>query len=135
MAATSENPWMAIALSFRRQHNEAVFGVTFGNASSTPQELVFSNRAHKAELVGLRIFDHQGNRVEPVRKFILKPLPDPDGRRWLQPGEHWTYELRGTIAAGNLDFPATSFPVIPGQIYTAQFVYKLIASEKLNFSV
>lgn len=120
--------WMALDLAFRRDGKEVVFAISFTNRADTPQELVFSNRAHKAELLGLRLFNANGERIEPVRKFILQPLPDPDGRRWLQPGESWVYDLKGTVTEEGLDFPATVFPLPKNAPHQARFVYKQVAS-------
>lgn len=131
----NQTVWMTLELAFRRTGNEAVFAIAFVNTADTPQELVFSNRSHKAEFLGLRILDAHGQRVEPVRHLLIKPLPDPDGRRWLKPGERWEYELRGTLVKEGLAFPTLTFPLLPQQSYTAQFVYQRVASNTVTFAV
>ncbi|WP_046243419.1 hypothetical protein [Hymenobacter terrenus] len=131
----NQTAWMALELTFRRTGDEAGFTIAFVNTADTPQELVFSNRSHKAEFLGLRILDASGQRVEPVRHLIIKPLSDPDGRRWLQPGERWEHELQGTLVKEGLAFPTLIFPLAPQQSYTAQFVYQRVPSNTVTFTL
>ena len=128
-----QTAWLALELDFHQTGDEAVFSIAFINTATNPNELVFSNRAHKAEFLGLRIFDADSQRIEPKRHLIVKPLPDPDGRRWLEPRERWVYELSGRLTNDGLLFPTIIFPLVREQSYLAQFAYQRALSNTIRF--
>jgi hypothetical protein len=135
MTTTTINTWLVIRLVVSQRVDEIVFSITFKNDADQPQQLMFSNLSRKAELLGLRIKDANGKRIEPDRKFIGRPTSYTEPGRWLKPGQEWSYELIGKLTNGVLDFPSALYRLTPGQHYYARFVYQHIPSNEVEYIV
>lgn len=124
--------WLAISLTCVRQGPAITFGIGFQNMAPVPHELAFSNRAHKAELLGLLVEDAAGNRLLPQRNLVIKPLrPDPDTHT-LAAGGSLVHELSGTVAEGWLSFPGALFELRPGEHYQVSFRYAGVTSNAVT---
>jgi hypothetical protein len=124
--------WLAISLTCARQGSAITFGICFQNTAPVPHELAFSNRAHKAELLGLLVEDAAGQRLPPQRNLVIKPLrPDPDAHT-LAAGGSLVHELHGTVAEGWLSFPGALYELHPGEHYRVSFRYAGVTSNAVT---
>lgn len=124
--------WLTISLAAERQNTAIKLSIVFCNTSQTTQEFDFSNRAHKAELLGLLIEDIAGQRVMPKHNLLIKPLqPDPD-RHILDGGAILLYELGGTVVEDKwLEFPGALFKLEQNETYHIRFRYAGILSNSI----
>lgn len=125
--------WLTIHLACHRQDAAITFTITFCNTQRTAQEFSFSNRAQKAELLGLLVEEASGGRVMPKHNLVIKPLqPDPD-QHVVEGGSTLAHELTGTLTAQWLEFPGALFELQPGRTYRIRFRYAGVVSNSVTF--
>ena len=126
--------WLTIDLACHQSGATVTFTITFSNTHQVAQAFAFSNRAHKAELLGLVIEDATGQRVMPKHHLMIRPLrPDPD-KHLLEGGATLSYEMKGNIVDDYLEFPGALFELQRGSTYQVCFRYHGVRSNKVSFT-
>lgn len=115
--------WLEIGLSCQRLGHYLGLTITFTNTYNTNQELVFSNQARKAELLGLLVFNEESKRIMPVHNLIVKPVDSALEKHVLAPGAAFSYQLAGTMTKDGLVFPGAIFALNPEENYHLRFRY------------
>lgn len=104
--------WLRIRLTIAGTPPSFCLKIGFENTTDEGKTLQFSNRARKAELLCLRVFDENGARIKPERReIILLKNSDPE-RHFIGPKAVWEYCLEGNFQGACLVFRGAAYKVM-----------------------
>ena len=113
---------LSIELKISNVDQEAIFTLCFHNESEESQILVFDNNHRQVEQSNIYICNKLGEKVDLHSRVYIRANPDFE-LHTLLPNSDLTYELKGTLNHGLLQFPGASFLLNEGEAYGVQYRY------------
>jgi len=126
--------WLQIDLLYKFAKNDGGlnFEIVFKNITNKEHLLAFSNRARKAELLGLRVFDEIGQLVMPQTREIIALKNNNTDVHAIPPYGQWVYVLEGEFVGDYLEFRGAAYKIKRGCNVNFKFVFQKIESNLIS---
>ena len=93
--------------------------------------MAFSNRARKAELLCLRVFDENKQRIEPEMREVIALKDYRIEEHVIVAGGEWVYRLTGEVREGYLEYKGAAYRIAQRQTIACHFDLRGVRSNSL----